>query len=149
MKSLLLTLFLIILFVSFGKAQANELSEADKNSIISFILQSYDFPDRDLKPFSTVYLLNKNISLKQMPLRKGICFNLISQLKIDEMKDNGVEYYEFTDFEKNGREIKIYFSREYFHSKARQNNGSGLDYSCRKVRGKWKCKASAVDAWAS
>jgi hypothetical protein len=122
-----------------GAAAQPKLTQRDKSRIIRFILRTYDFGKSATRDGDTVYLLNENISRADIPPRPGVTFEIVSQSEINRLKATGVEYYRLNEFDIHRTFVRTYFVRQYTSS--REANSSAMEYTCRKVRGRWKFSA--------
>jgi hypothetical protein len=131
-------------------AAASQFTRRDKSQIIRFLLRTYDFRQsetwRDTGD-NTILLLDENISLADIPSRGGVKFRLVKQAELDRQRNTGVEYYEFRPFEITRTGVRISFIRTY--RSAREGNGSAMEYTCRKIGGRWKLKARLGGVYAS
>jgi hypothetical protein len=134
----------------FAGAQVKRLTDPDKTQIIQSILRRYDFAQSETwndNSQNTVYLLSENISPADVPSLKGVTFTIVEPDQIDRLKKTGIEYYRFTRFEIGKTAVRISFIRTY--TSAREGNGSVMEYTCRKVSGRWKLKARLDGVYAS
>ena len=131
-------------------AAQSKLTKRDKSQIIQSILRGYDFTKSETRRDSrehTILLLDKNISPGNIPSRKGVKFTIVKQDEIDRLRKTGVEYYEFRPFEVTKTGVRVSFIRTYLSAK--EANGSAMEYTCRKVGGRWKLKAHLDGVFAS
>ena len=138
------------LVLSIQVAARPQLSARDKSQIIRFILQHYDFSQTESccdDAENIIYLLAENISLADVPSRKGLTFTVIERDKIDRLRKTGVEYYQFSTFEIAQTDVRLSFMRTFLSP--REGNGSVMKYTCRKVGRKWKLKARLDGVYAS
>jgi len=152
-----LTLYLpLLLVVAFALVLGNpaagqsKLTKRDKSQIIQSILRGYDFTKSETRPDSreyTILLLGENISPGDIPSRKGVKFTIVKQDEIDRLRKAGVEYYEFRPFEVTKTGVRVSFIRTFISAK--EANGSVMEYTCRKVGGRWKLKARLGAVFAS
>ena len=146
------TLLLISLSTFSAQAQVKRLTDEDKAQIIGSILRQENFKDSETwkdNVENTVYLLADNISATYLPQIEGIRFVLIKPEELEEMKKTGVEYYDFSEFEIRKRSVRIIFRRTYINTSARESNGSAVEYTCRKIAGRWKVKGRLDGVFAS
>ena len=122
-----------------GAAAQPKLTQRDKSQIIRLILRTYNFGKSATRDGDTVYLLNENISHADIPSRPGVTFEIVNQAQIDRLKPTGIEYYRLNEFDIHGTSVRTYFVREYMSSL--ESNSSAIEYTCRKVRGRWKLRA--------
>src|SRR6266568_4409489 len=123
-------------------AQVNRLTTRDKTQIIQSILRRYDFTQSETwrdNTENTVYLLAENISPADLPSRNGVRFNIIERDQIERLKKTGIEYYQLSRIEIGKNAVRISFTRTY--TSPQEGNGSVMEYTCRKVSGRWKLKA--------
>ena len=145
--------FLIVvacLLLSNQVAGQRKLTARDKSQIIRFILQRYDFSHTESccdDAENTIYLLAENISPADVPSRKGLKFTIIERDEIDRLRKTGVEYYQFSTFKIAQTGVRLSFTRTFVSPK--EGNGSVMEYTCRKVDGKWKLKARLDGVYAS
>jgi hypothetical protein len=143
--ALYLTLLLVVasaLILPNPVAGQSKLTERDKSQIIQTILRGYDFTQSETGPDIreyTILLRGANISPGDIPSRKGVKFTIVKQDEIDRLRKTGVEYYEFRAFEVTKTGVRVSFIRTYLSAKGA--NGSAMEYTCRKVGGRWKLKA--------
>ncbi len=130
--------------------QVRTLKPRDKTLIIQSILRRYDFTHSETwhdNGENTVYLLAENISAADVPVIKGIKFTIIEPDQIDRLKTTGFEYYRFSRLEIGKTAVQVSFIRTY--ASPREANGSVMEYTCRKVSGRWKLKARLDGVFAS
>ena len=139
-------------FTDLTAAQSRQLSSRDKARIIQAILRREDFADsetwRSELAENTVYLLEDNVSINQLPRIKAVKFILISQRQVDEMKKTGVEYYRFDEFKVRPSGVRVSFTREYLHQ-GKNSNGSTVIYTCRRTAKGWKLVPRLGPAWTA
>jgi hypothetical protein len=146
------TLLLISLCPFVAEARVRSLTERDKAQIVGSILRRDNFRESETwkdNAENTVYLLAESIPAMHLPQIKGIGFVLIKPGEVDEMKKTGVEYYEFSEFEVRKTSVRVFFRRTYINTSAREASGSAVEYTCRKVAGKWKVKGRLDRVYAS
>src|SRR5690349_15025741 len=109
-------LILISLVCTNAAAGQSTLTRRDKSQIIQFILRTYDFTQsetwRDTGE-NTILLLDGTISPTDIPLRLGVKFSFVKQVELDRLRNDGVEFYEFSPFTKTRTGIKTALARRY------------------------------------
>jgi hypothetical protein len=146
------TVVLILTGLIFTNAAAGKpsLTKRDKSQIIQFILRTYDFTQSDTwrdNGENTVLLLNGTVSPADIPSRPGVNFTFVKQAELDRLRNAGVEFYEFSPFKRTRSGVTTALVRTF--RSATEGNGSVVEYTCRKVGGRWKLKARLDGVYAS
>ena len=131
-------------------AAQRKLTQRDKSQIIHVILRTYDFSKSETAPNGsdkTIYILDDNISPADIPSRAGVKFEIVNQAQIDRLTTTGVEFYRLNEFEIHTTFVRTYFVRTF--RSTREANTSAMEYTCRKVAGRWKLKAHLDGVGAS
>ena len=141
------TLLLISLSPFVAKAQVKRVTESDKTQIIGSILRPENFKHSEAwkdNAENTVYLLAGNISSTYLPRIAGVRFVLVKPEDLEEMKKTGVEYYDFSGFEITKIFVRVIFRRTYMNAYAKASSRSEVEYTCRKVAGRWKVEIHLI-----
>jgi hypothetical protein len=142
---LIVSVPLLLLSSSFSQERRpnKQLTRQDKAEIVAFVLRDANFETRELRDGETkdvVNLSKENIVPSALPQIRGIKFELITPLQIQQKSKEGFSYYAFQQFKVRGSKVLVRFGVYY-----RRTNARGGEYEFRKRKGKWIGKE--VSGW--
>ena len=85
-----------------------------------------------------VYIVDDELTSSQMPRKEGIVFKLLPESEIERMRDEGVNFYRFENFQRLGTRYSVVLSRMYIEKD--RIEGESYSYSGRRVGGRWKLR---------
>ncbi len=141
----------VLVFAGTDIAQNRRLKWSDLIQLKREILRTNDFNETetccDKDKTNIVYVVDADLSASQLPVRKYVKFELITEEDTKTRFKGGIEYYSFGPPAIGRSSVRIELYREYYDPD--NVNGSSVVYTCWRTSKGWKVKGILGGAYAS
>ena len=142
LTSILFVSLALIALASTGYAQKRRLSRSDLIQLKREILRTNDFSETDTccdkDSNNIVYVVDADLLPSQLPVRKYIKFELITEKETKTRSKDGIEFYSFGAPSIRRSSVRIDLDRKYVGSDG--GNGSTVIFTGRRTSMGWKVK---------